>query len=578
MKYALLILFASYYLSLSGQVYKRCSDYVPVPDSFSVSGNIYFVDTTGNDANPGTASLPWRTIQKAASQMAPADLTYVRQGIYHETNISFARSGTAANPIILSAYKSGNIYDSVIIDGSLDTNWATGVLIDSSHYIIQGIIIQNMHNHGIKATETPQQHSNIMLKDITSRYNGNALPAGVGGHGVILHNLDNFKLENVTAHNNHGNGIAMIGSDTSLFSQNGWIVDCFSYDNNDSTAIFVSNAHGFAIDQGRNIAICSCTASGNTDHGFDVSDWPKGDLLSQYITLEDNVSVGNLYAAGFAVNSDSHHILFLRNLSVRNYYGFYGYAGVGRLELFHNVSMYNRNQGMLVDTVYAVYANPGDSTIILKNNIFYKNDTIGFGYLELQIDTNNLEYDVQPSNNLFFPFPPDTILAQIGSNSYHTGNLWSLGAGHLSVSPKFTDTTSFLPDVNPDTTSPVIDAGTVIYINGLPEPYFGNAPDMGIYEYQPPVGVNFSNQISLPDFKIYPNPATENITIEIADSKNENFTLTIYSLTGQLIKTIETNKNIVTIDNNNITSGLYFYQIHRANDKRLIGQGKLIIQ
>lgn len=78
--------------------------------------------------------------------------------------------------------------------------------------------------------------------------------------------------------------------------------------------------------------------------------------------------------------------------------------------------------------------------------------------------------------------------------------------------------------------------------------------------------------------KIYPNPSTENFMIEFTDGKNENRTLTIYNSTGQLIKTIKTNKNIVTIDNEHITSGLYFYQIQRATDKRLIGQGKFIIQ
>jgi hypothetical protein len=78
--------------------------------------------------------------------------------------------------------------------------------------------------------------------------------------------------------------------------------------------------------------------------------------------------------------------------------------------------------------------------------------------------------------------------------------------------------------------------------------------------------------------KVYPNPSVDIITFEIANSRNENLTLSIYSLTGQLITTIETSKNTVTINNEHIGRGLYLYHIQSTTDGKLIGQGKFIIQ
>ena len=61
----------------------------------------YYVATTGNNSNPGTSSLPWRTVAYAASKMVPGDTTYVKGGTYQEGLIRFGRSGTPSSPIKL---------------------------------------------------------------------------------------------------------------------------------------------------------------------------------------------------------------------------------------------------------------------------------------------------------------------------------------------------------------------------------------------------------------------------------------------------------------------------------------------
>ena len=44
----------------------------------------YYVSPSGNDSNPGTFSLPWKTINKAARSVIPGDIVYIRGGTYYE--------------------------------------------------------------------------------------------------------------------------------------------------------------------------------------------------------------------------------------------------------------------------------------------------------------------------------------------------------------------------------------------------------------------------------------------------------------------------------------------------------------
>ena len=45
----------------------------------------YYVSPTGNDANPGTITLPFRNIQKLNSVMNAGDIAYIRGGTYTST-------------------------------------------------------------------------------------------------------------------------------------------------------------------------------------------------------------------------------------------------------------------------------------------------------------------------------------------------------------------------------------------------------------------------------------------------------------------------------------------------------------
>jgi Right handed beta helix region len=74
-------------------------------NSVQVQG--YFVSPSGSDSNPGTLSLPWRTIGHAMAAIQPGDVAYVRSGVYVEgsgNTLDWSRSGVSGRPLTIAAY------------------------------------------------------------------------------------------------------------------------------------------------------------------------------------------------------------------------------------------------------------------------------------------------------------------------------------------------------------------------------------------------------------------------------------------------------------------------------------------
>src|SRR5436190_21430765 len=64
---------------------------------------VHVVAPDGDDAGPGTAAQPWRTISKAAVSAEPGALVDIRAGTYSE-RVVVTVSGTAGNPITFRAH------------------------------------------------------------------------------------------------------------------------------------------------------------------------------------------------------------------------------------------------------------------------------------------------------------------------------------------------------------------------------------------------------------------------------------------------------------------------------------------
>jgi parallel beta-helix repeat protein len=77
----------------------------PVAAALNTSAR-YYVSPSGNDANAGTKSSPFKTIAKAFSLLKAGDILYIRGGKYKApaTGWQFANSGTASKPITVTNY------------------------------------------------------------------------------------------------------------------------------------------------------------------------------------------------------------------------------------------------------------------------------------------------------------------------------------------------------------------------------------------------------------------------------------------------------------------------------------------
>ena len=111
------------------------------------AGNTYYVASDGNDSNSGTEAQQWKTIQKAADTLIAGDTVYIKEGTYNEQVIP-QNSGSPGNYITYTAYPG----DTVTIDGDGVplSAWRGLFEADDKSYIkISGLRIINSDYFGI---------------------------------------------------------------------------------------------------------------------------------------------------------------------------------------------------------------------------------------------------------------------------------------------------------------------------------------------------------------------------------------------------------------------------------------------
>ena len=457
--------------------------------SSPTNGTVYYVavnEPGASDDNNGLYPTyqdgqdgPWLTIQRAASTMTAGDVTYVRAGTYYESGISFAHSGAPGALITLANYQS----EEVVIDGSQATDGYPGIWIveGRGHYVIQGFTIRNMDESGIATDEdTTELFRGITIRDCILLDNG--------WSGIELAAVDGFVVDNVEAYDNAYYGLNIGSSDGGVLSAvNGVVRNSSFHDHTFHDPAGDAGGHGMAINQGHDITVSDSVAYHNTGHGFDVSDWPKYGELSYNITFERNLSYDN-GVAGFAINSDSHHVVYRNNIAWRNgadwaglgvMSGFWCYEGCWHVEWYNNVSLENTDAGFWVEDELGIYGTPDDNLLVFKNNIAYNNDPEGEAGEEaaLVIEGDNTWQVVATHNNWSVP-PGYTVAVHNQGTDYspEDTNGGAFQIGNISIDPQFVDAT--VPDVHLQSRSPCIDAGVDV---GLP--HLGLAPDMGAFEF-----------------------------------------------------------------------------------------------
>ncbi len=208
------------------------------------SGTTFWVSTTGNDSNPGTFALPWKTIQHAATTVTAGATVNVMGGVYNEW-VSFPNSGTAVAPITFQSYPvvNGTTVQPAVIDGTglVTASGTKGLITISgarSYITVNGFELRNVVSASkiscgvyITGSGTGVQILNNLVHNVSATcglfaygtsqtpitqlvISGNEfynLKTGSSESMTMNGNVTHFQITNNIVHDNNNIGIDIIG-------------------------------------------------------------------------------------------------------------------------------------------------------------------------------------------------------------------------------------------------------------------------------------------------------------------------------------------------------------------------------
>ncbi len=365
----------------------------------------FAVDPSGDDANPGDSTAPWRTIQHAATVASAGDTVVIQTGTYSES-VPLLHSGAAGNPIVFAA-DPGAVLISPNPTASLSAfNVAPGV----AYITLSGIEATG----GYAETIFLRSGAHDIQIDGCNLH-GNRL-------GIVMADAFNVTVDNCALHNNTYIGMRLAGtthdvlvSDTDSF-MNGIPSQCSA-----NVDAFTSSPGVF------NVTFQRTRAYNNGGDGFDL----KGDQ-----TIFDQVSsVGNA-CTGLKIrqNASVSECLVVQN-------GLTGFA-VTSVNGGSTVDITNCTVAANLGVQVNLHSPSKPGTVYAVNLL---NNIVAGDFKAVQC---NSTVAFSESHNIFYrPNSYTVFLALVGGRPF-TGHdinvgLWSQlsgqGQGTLAVDPQFVD-------------------------------------------------------------------------------------------------------------------------------------------
>jgi len=323
------------------------------------AGNIYYVAPTGDDANPGTQSQPWRTIQHAADTLAAGDTIYIRAGTYPERVIP-QNSGSAGQYITYAVYPG----EKATIDGSSitlpDTLAGLFDILDQSYIRVAGLRVINAGPYDNNAAILVHNSSYIIVEN---NHTANTSSSGIGiwasdhitadGNtieqaGIRLYQecltvaeTSWFEIKNNEVSNGHKDGICVKDN-----AANGQVYRNHVYQVQ-GVGIYVDSWNRHTHD----IAVFQNIVHDNGNDGLALASEEGGTLENVYVY--NNMGYHNRYnALNVSINGEAQHHPISNVQVINNTFYNNGWAGgVG---------------GILVE-------NPEAQNVVVRNNIVSQN-------------------------------------------------------------------------------------------------------------------------------------------------------------------------------------------------------------
>ena len=238
-------------------------------------GQAFYVSSaSGSDANPGTITAPWKTVQKAFDALQPGQIAYLRGGTYGAFCASsvFNRAGTLAAPITVQGYPG----ERAVLHGQIRLE---GAYFRLSHVIVEG------PSCGTWGASTQQGENLVLMVPGTT-------------HHVEVSNSEVY-------HGGWHAGIAAGGDDI-------WILDNYIHDNggfNDPDQY--NTSHGIYYHDGTRGVVANNILEHNRAKGLSAR------YSGNHIIVVNNTVVGN-GRSGIDIAETTHDWIFANNIVANN--------------------------------------------------------------------------------------------------------------------------------------------------------------------------------------------------------------------------------------------------------------------
>ncbi len=413
----------------------------------AITSNSYYVSTTGNDTNPGTASAPFKTFAKASSVLQPGSTLYIYPGVYNE-RLKISTSGTATAGITVSPYNGTVIIDmnnvassGIELTGSYIS--VTGlevkrsgdncVNLTGSNLAVDHLVVHECWNHGIQA----ESASNIKI--LNSRVfravlmNSSRTTTSGWGSGIKVRISDNILIQGNTIYNNYGEGLGTRG--TNITIRGNTVYDNYSVN-------IYTNSENVLIE--RNFVYCT------PNSGFE-----RDGMAALGIALAEEYFEG----WGARINNARvlNNIVAFCKSGIRYNGASAGVVGGG---LKNSIIAYNTLYGSTASALGIVYGSAQTNSIIADNIIWQADNKLA------NVENNT---GLTFMNNLWKALPPTNVR----------------GAGDRTGNPGFSSTPGYAPEgYQPGSTSL---AGNGAIDIGVANDFWGNprkSPlDMGAVQF-----------------------------------------------------------------------------------------------
>ena len=380
---------------------------VCVSGAFGQPNSSFYVSTTGDDANPGTQTAPWRTLQHAADIVRAGSTVNVRGGIYEEL-VSIKASGNATDGYITFQSYPG---ETAVLDAehfAPDSRSAILTIRNRSYVRIEGFEIRNYRTAEHRLTPLgisvmgAGSHIELLKNNvhhIEQNFAGRDAPGrGGNGFGIAVYGTDaKTPISEVVIDGNEVHHLKTGSSESLVVNGNVTnfrITHNVVHDNNNigiDVIGFEHTAPDPAVDQARDGVVSgnlvyNITSRGNPAYRDDESSDGIYVDGGTRILIEQNV----IHDVDFGIELASEH----RNRST------------SYITARNNLIYHNHTAGVSIGGYAPERGHTEHCTVV--NNTLYDNDTSGTGSGELQMQWNMADNIF--ANNIVYAGPRCLIM------------------------------------------------------------------------------------------------------------------------------------------------------------------------